>query len=344
MTSNPCVGNLDATVVAPDGTGSTEVFRSAANPKIDCFYVYPTVSEAASINAPLAPEPAAVAVTRAQVGRFASACRLFVPVYRQITLRGLELALLGHPIPPTTRALAAQDVASAWHDYLDHDNAGRGVMLIGHSQGAVVLIGLISAEVDKDPAQRAHLVSAVLAGGNLLVPAGQDVGGDFRTIPACRAPTQHACVVAYSMFDTVPPPDSLFGRPSSAARSRPSGHVPDGWQVLCVNPAALRGGPAPLHPYLPTRHLGGSAVLAGDPAAALPDYPTAFVSHPGQLQGTCHAERGASWLQIDPVGQPVVPAPVLATLGPSWGPHLYDLKADQGDLITLARQQADAWR
>ena len=107
MTSNPCAGNLDATVLAPDGTRSTEVFRPAANPKIDCFYVYPTLSEAASINAPLAAEPEAVAVTRAQVGRFASLCRLFVPVYRQITLRGLALALAGQPIPAAARALAA---------------------------------------------------------------------------------------------------------------------------------------------------------------------------------------------------------------------------------------------
>ena len=102
MTINPCAGNLDATVLAPDGTRSAEVFGPAANPKIDCFYVYPTVSEAAGITAPLTADPDAVAVTRAQVGRFASLCRLFVPVYRQITLHGLALALAGQPIrrPP----------------------------------------------------------------------------------------------------------------------------------------------------------------------------------------------------------------------------------------------------
>jgi hypothetical protein len=71
---------------------------------------------------------------------------------------------------------------------LDHDNASRGVVLIGHSQGAGELIALISAEVDKNPAERALLVSAILPGGNLLVPAGRDVGGDFQTIAACRAP------------------------------------------------------------------------------------------------------------------------------------------------------------
>ncbi len=169
MTSNPCAGNLDATVLTPDGTRSTEVFRPAANPKIDCFYVYPTLSEAASITAPLTADPDAVAVTRAQVGRFASLRRLFVPVYRQITLHGLALALAGQPIPPAARSLAGQDVTSAWHDYLDHDNAGRGVVLIGHSQEALELIALISVEVEKNPAERAILVSAIVPGE----PAGR---------------------------------------------------------------------------------------------------------------------------------------------------------------------------
>ena len=278
------------------------------------------------------------------MGRFASLCRLFVPVYRQITLRGVALALAGQPIPPAARALAGQDVTSAWHDYLDHYNAGRGVVLIGHSQGAIELIELISAEVDKNPAERALLVSAILPGGNLLVPAGRDAGGDFQTIPACRAPTQHGCVVAYSTFDTVPPGDSLFGRASSATASRPTAPAPVGVQVLCVNPASLRGGPALLHPYLPTRRMGDSLVLAGVSEAALPDYPTGFVSYPDQLQGTCRAERGASWLQIDQVGQPAFPAPIAASLGPAWGLHLYDLNVDQGDLLTLVGRQADAWR
>ena len=115
-------------------------------------------------------------------------------------------------------------------------------------------------------------------------------------------------------------------------------------QVLCVNPAALRGGPALLHPYLPTRRIGDSLVLAGVLPSVLPDYPTGFVSYPVQLQGTCRTEQGANWLQIDQIGQPVFPAPIAATLGPTWGLHLYDLNADQGDLLTLVGQQAAAWR
>ncbi len=48
-----CTGALDATVVAADGTRSVEPFVPDHDPPIDCFYVYPTVSQAGSRNAPL---------------------------------------------------------------------------------------------------------------------------------------------------------------------------------------------------------------------------------------------------------------------------------------------------
>ncbi len=32
-----------------------------------------------------------------------------------------------------------RDVKAAWNDYLARDNKGRGVVLIGHSQGSLIL-------------------------------------------------------------------------------------------------------------------------------------------------------------------------------------------------------------
>ena len=338
MAGNPCLGGLDTTVAQPDGTLSVQKFIPAKNPKIDCFYVYPTLSEAKSTAAPLAPEPAAVDTTRAQVGRFQSVCRLFVPVYRQVTLAGLAGMLAGKPVPQSVRDQATADVVSAWHDYLDHYNDGRGVVLLGHSQGAGEVISLLSSEVDRSSAERALLVSAIALGGNLLVPQGKDVGGDLMNIPACRQVTQHGCVVAYSMFNTIPPPGSFFGRT-----------VSPGMEVLCVNPAALSegarpGGTAPLHPEFPTRGSGGNHLgLASD---LLLNAKTDFVSYPGQLTGTCRDTGGASWLQIDHPHQGVKGknAVVAQTLGPQWGLHLYDFNADQDDLVKLVSDQAAAWK
>src|SRR4051794_10248019 len=105
MANNPCESNPDATN-AGTGTGTTvEKFRPATNPKIDCFYVYPTLSEARSINAPLASEPAAVGVTRSQAARFASPCRGFVPPYPQLPPPAVLPG--GHGRPPAPAPAAA---------------------------------------------------------------------------------------------------------------------------------------------------------------------------------------------------------------------------------------------
>lgn len=198
---DPCDGGLDATIVKVDGSQSIQKFHPATNPKIDCFYVYPTLSEAKSTTAPLAAEPAAIAVTREQAARFASVCRLFVPVYRQLTLASIAA---GTYSDPAAQALASSDIDSAWHDYLDHDNDGRGVVLIGHSQGAGQITRLVRSEIDDNPVERSLIVSVLDIGGNVLVPEGKDVGGSFDHIPACRRETQTGCVVAYSSFNKAP--------------------------------------------------------------------------------------------------------------------------------------------
>ena len=47
---------------------------------------------------------------------------------------------------PEMRETAYQDVRSAFFDYLAHDNDGRGIVFIGHSQGAGVLRRLLRAQ------------------------------------------------------------------------------------------------------------------------------------------------------------------------------------------------------
>src|SRR5262249_28743550 len=138
------------------------------------------------------------------------------------------------------------DVQRAWRDYLDRYNDGRGVVLIGHSQGAYILKRLIADEIEKDAAQRDRIVSAILLGANVTVADGRDVGGDFQQMPACRGDDQVGCVIAFSTFDHTPPANSLFGRTRTT-----------GQHVLCTNPAALGGGSAPLDAYFPARRLGG---------------------------------------------------------------------------------------
>jgi Protein of unknown function (DUF3089) len=326
MARNPCEGDLDATVVTNAGARSQEKFVPAADPNVDCFYVYPTTSEAKSTNAPLAPEPAVIATTRAQAARFAAACRLFVPVYRQVTIRGL---VTGKITDPAARQIGHDDVVSAWHDYLLHDNHGRRVVLIGHSQGTLELTQLMQEEIDGNAPERSLILSALLLGGRVTVPPGKDVGGSFSHFPACRKPSQIGCVVSYNSYGAVPPADSLFGRPSN------------GQEVLCVNPVSLGAGPATPRAYVPVSALGGQVGAVAGPGPAS----RGFVAFPDSLSISCRRQNGVNWLQVDTRPGVKVPGDLLQpTLGPTWGLHRGDITLALGDLTALVAAQARAAR
>src|SRR5689334_4114552 len=90
---DPCTSSRTATVVSYAGeTRQERVERQkrGKRPGIDCFYVYPTVSEQSSINANLAVEANETAVAVAQASRFSQVCRVFAPMYPQLTLKAIE--------------------------------------------------------------------------------------------------------------------------------------------------------------------------------------------------------------------------------------------------------------
>jgi pimeloyl-ACP methyl ester carboxylesterase len=338
--NDPCTSSLTTTVMPASGAATVEHFSDASSPKIDCFYVYPTVSPEPSIVANLDIQAAEISVAEAQASEFSRVCRVYAPIYPQLTL---------HAIADTGGITAADTlkaydgVLTAWNDYLEHYNDGRGVVVIGHSQGAALLIDLLRQKVDDDPAVRKLLVSAIILGGNVTVPIGKGVGGSFENIPACRSATETGCVIAYSSFDQQPPTDSLFGRPgqgvSSLGRQLP---LPASeLQVLCVNPAALGGGSGVLEPLFPTASVaaGLGAVSSGAPAAATP-----WVSEPDLYSGQCMYQDGASWLQVSaPINPGDTRGVVRQILGPTWGLHLVDVNIALGNLISVVGSQATAY-
>ena len=75
--------------------------------------------------------------------------------------------LLNEPSRSDARIAYAAS-ASAWKTYLKKYNNGRGVVLIGHSQGSFVLRQLIAQrDRPESKASRKRLVSALLLGGNV---------------------------------------------------------------------------------------------------------------------------------------------------------------------------------
>jgi pimeloyl-ACP methyl ester carboxylesterase len=335
LAKNPCIAPLDTTVMRADGTAKTELLKRPRRPEIDCFYVYPTISAQPGTNANRRVEPVQRAVAKQQASRFSEVCRPFAPMYRQLTL-----AAIGRPegIPPKGALLAYRDVRNAWREYLRRHNDGRGVVLIGHSQGAYMLSALVQREIDRSPRVRRRLVSALLIGGNVLVAKGRPAGGDFANVPACRAPRQTGCVVAYSAFSAPPPADARFGRVTPVFLGL--GGDPARHEVLCTNPARLGGGQAPLETLARTDRIPGVlGTLAGDP----PPASTPWAALPGRFTAACRNEGGASWLQVTTVpGDPRMTLP--ESLGPGWGLHLFDVNLALGDLVELVRRQAAAHR
>jgi hypothetical protein len=334
--ANPCATGLGTTVISPAGdVQSTRPPKQATHPKIDCFYVYPTVSDQKTLQATKRIDPEERSIALYQAARYSSECRIYAPMYRQITLAGL---LKPDGVTARMRSTSYADVRDAWRDYLKNDNKGRGVVFIGHSQGTFVLRQLIAKEVDAKPAVRKRMVSALLLGGNVLVKKGRKDGGDFQHIKACTSAKQLRCVVAFSTFNATPPENAVFGR-AGLGRSLIQNQDTSGTEVLCTNPAALGGGSAPLTslypsaPFAPGTTIGALTTQVGMPTPAAS---TPWIEGEA-FTGACSSEKGINVLQITGVAG----APQLKALpDASWGLHLVDANIALGDLVTLVHRQA----
>jgi hypothetical protein len=337
--ADACAADLTATVVKADGGVSVEAFKADPDAKIDCFYVYPTVSRDPGVVSDMIPGPEERNVVVAQAARLRAKCRLYAPMYRQFTLTALRAAMGGpqpQGAPPPRPQVGYDDVKDAWNYYLAHENHGRGVVLVGHSQGSGVLTQLIHNEIDGKPAQ-AHLVSAILMGTVLTVPEGKDVGGVFASIPLCHFASQTGCAIAYSSFreSSLPPPDnSRFGRPRMAS---------PGMEAACVNPAALGGGKGKARSYFGA--AGQFAWVKGKTIS------TPFVETPGLITAECVHSGPFHVLSIHINADPAdprtddIPGDVVAAgvVQKDWGLHLIDANLFMGNLVDLVGEESKAW-
>jgi Protein of unknown function (DUF3089) len=326
LAGDPCLYPEGANSVAADGSKTVVPATRPSQSAFDCFYVYPTVTaSAATSNTSTAVTPAVEGAAASQASRFSRVCNVWAPTYRQRTSASLSKGLGNDP---TADEISYQSLLAGWKDYLAHDNHGRPVVFIGHSQGAANLIRLLRSQVDGNPALRDRMVSAIILGGNVQVPAGKTVGGTFAHIPECTKDRETACVIAYSSFSSPPPADTLFGRPGQGVSLQSDQKTARGQQVVCTNPAALgQTAAGPLTPY-----FIASASSTGEP----------WVTYPGLYTGTCVSAGGATWLQIDARAGDSRPV-VTPTLGPTWGLHADDVNLALGNLVDDVTAQEAAY-
>ena len=328
-----CTAPLRTTALNPNGYGSTGLSEVAKDAGVDCFIVYPTVSRDSGMNSDLVPgDGEEKAVVASQFARFSGACRTFAPMYRSMTLGAVTAAAAGADVKgPAIQAYG--DVRAAWKEYLARYNKGRPFVLVGHSQGSLMLIQLLANEIEGKPeAKRMKL--AILPGFNVLVPQGKLVGGSFKSTPLCSREGQTGCVISWVSFreKNAPPAGAIFG-----VADKP------GMTVGCTNPARPgAAGWVALDSYWNTR---STLPVPGGPIewSSEGPPPTPFVRTEGLVSARCVNEGARGYLSIrtnadpkdkrtDRVGGEVG---VMNFFLPGWGMHLADMSAPQGDLVRL---------
>ncbi len=329
--ADTCAAPLPTTALNPNGYGPVGKSDVAKDPPLDCFYLYPTVSNDRGLNSDMIPGREEKLAVETQFARFASVCRPFAPMYRQMTLASVVAYSAGADITSAAR-LAYSDVLAAWRNYLRARNGGRPFVLIGHSQGSLMLQQLITREIETSPAIAGRMKLAIIPGFNVLVPQGRLVGGTFRKTPLCSAPGETGCVMAWSSFreKNAPPNGAMFG-----IADQP------GMTVGCVNPA-LPGSRewVKLDSYWFTR---STLPVPGGPVqwSAEGRPPTPYVRTEGLVSGRCVNNGPQGYLSIrtnhsagdkwtDHIGGEVA---VFGMFLPAWGMHLSDIAEAQGDLI-----------
>lgn len=305
-------------LTAPTTTDRVEP-PSAGDDAVDCFYVYPTVNfEGVRDDAMSADMTAEIGVVEAQLAQFGQVCRLWAPLYRQVTLNGFG--------DEANRQVAYGDVRDAFFHWLANESDGRPFVLIGHSQGTGHLATLLSEEIADEPLLAGRLVSALLLGGRTEVIAG-DRSTTSTGLPLCTTSQDTGCVIA---FNTVSP----IAAEADLARW---GGASDGNQRACTNPAD----PAtPAETWAPVDSI--VPVSTQDPAFADVDTPFLRIDH--AIEVRCTVRGTASVLEARPVdawsGRDLTR---LTTDVPGWGLHIIEVNIVEGSLVALVEKQITAF-
>lgn len=263
--------SLPANSLAVETSRSGDGALPEEAPSFAVFFVHPSsyiplaLTEQANWNA--APgdttaETRARLFIRGMASAFNRADEIWAPKYRQAVVGAF---LTDKPEAQLAIDAAYADVRQAFRYFVASVPAGKPIVLAGHSQGSLHILRLLLEEVAASPLR--SRIAAVYAIG---WPISIEHDLPALPLPACAAPAQAGCIVAWSSFAEPADPDMLLRRYSRTPGfdGEPRGEGP----ILCVNP--LTGSPNGTAPasanrgtLVPRSDLsGGDLVIGAVPA------------------------------------------------------------------------------
>jgi hypothetical protein len=205
----------DYTLVAPDTVTKTFVhvdYDTTSN--FDVFCIYPTtfphdpsLDSTMALNYPIhgLEKAAARVALRLEFSQYVQFGRIYAPYYRQANLLALGLPNIPQSIRQKQAAIldtAVTDVLGAFDYYMKHDNNGKRVILLGHSQGAIML-AMMLRKMECTPVFQPYLNKiflCILVGMECgpYVAKNSLTGGWWQNIPICQDPLDTACVMSWA--------------------------------------------------------------------------------------------------------------------------------------------------
>ena len=168
--------------------------------QVDVFLICPTVdtrSEANSFDLNERLREKFVSALDMEKGIYADVGRLFSPFYRQMSMNAYRLS---EEARAEAQAIAYADVSAAFRWYLDHENAGRGLILAGFSQGAQMCLELMKeyfGEGAEAAALREQLIAVYAIGWSVT----EQMAEEYPQIVPAQGETDVGTVVCFDCED-----------------------------------------------------------------------------------------------------------------------------------------------
>ena len=201
-------------------TPTAKLKNRQSKAKADVFYIYPTVYEGifsknANVTDAIYRKNVSQLLLPLQASALNNVGKIYAPYYRQMSL---WVYLRSEKTQKEAFNVAYNDVQSAFLYYLKHDNHGRPLFILSHSQGSQIAVRLLQEDY-----QQYHLKKILVAAYII----GERIGTNtFQLLKPCKNATQINCFVTWATV--------LKGGKTQLLTGDPKG------DPICINPLSWK--------------------------------------------------------------------------------------------------------